>query len=99
MSGSAVRCRGLTKRFGGAHGVLAVDGLDLDVPAGSVFGLLGPNGAGKTTTLRLITGLAAPTAGEAHDRRHAGRSARSGRAARDRRPRPGPPLLRLDDRP
>jgi ABC-2 type transport system ATP-binding protein len=65
MSGSAVRCRGLTKRFGGAQGVLAVDGLDLDVPAGSVFGLLGPNGAGKTTTLRLITGLAAPTDGEA----------------------------------
>ncbi len=65
MSGAAVRCRGLTKRFGGAHGVLAVDGLDLDVPAGSVFGLLGPNGAGKTTTLRLITGLAVPTAGEA----------------------------------
>jgi ABC-2 type transport system ATP-binding protein len=65
VSGSAVRCHGLTKRFGGAHGVLAVDGLDLDVPAGSVFGLLGPNGAGKTTTLRLITGLAEPTAGEA----------------------------------
>ena len=65
MSGAAVRCRGLTKRFGGAHGVLAVDALDLDVPAGSVFGLLGPNGAGKTTTLRLITGLAVPTAGEA----------------------------------
>ncbi len=58
MSGAAVRTQGLTKRFGGAHGVLAVDGLDLDVPAGSVFGLLGPNGAGKTTTLRLITGLA-----------------------------------------
>jgi len=53
----------LTKRFGGASGVLAVNGLDLDVPAGSVFGLLGPNGAGKTTTLRLITGLARPTGG------------------------------------
>ena len=56
MSGVAVGCRALTKRFGGLEGgVLAVDGLDLDVPAGSVFGLLGPNGAGKTTTLRLIT--------------------------------------------
>ena len=43
--------------------MLAVDRLDLDVPAGSVFGLLGPNGAGKTTTLRLVTGLARPTAG------------------------------------
>jgi ABC-2 type transport system ATP-binding protein len=60
---SAVACRGLTKRFGGATGVLAVDRIDLDVPAGSVFGLLGPNGAGKTTTLRLVTGLARPTAG------------------------------------
>ena len=60
---AAVTCRDLTKRFGGAHGVLALDRLDLDVPAGSVFGLLGPNGAGKTTTLRLVTGLARPTAG------------------------------------
>ena len=60
---SAVACRGLTKRFGGAAGVLAVDRLDLDVPAGSVLGLLGQNGAGKTTTLRLVTGLARPTAG------------------------------------
>ena len=60
---ATVTCRGLVKRFGGSGGVLAVDGLDLDVPAGSVFGLLGPNGAGKTTTLRLVTGLARPTAG------------------------------------
>jgi ABC-2 type transport system ATP-binding protein len=58
---AAVVTHGLSKRF--ANGVLAVDALDLDVPAGSVFGLLGPNGAGKTTTLRLITGLARPTAG------------------------------------
>ena len=65
MSGAAVSCDGLTKRFGGSSGVLAVDRLDLEVPAGSVFGLLGPNGAGKTTTLRLITGLATPTAGQA----------------------------------
>ena len=60
---SAVACHGLTKRFGGSGGVLAVDRLDLEVPAGSVFGLLGPNGAGKTTTLRLVTGLARPTGG------------------------------------
>ena len=65
MSGVAVGARALTKRFGGNAGVLAVDSLDLDVPAGSVFGLLGPNGAGKTTTLRLITGLATPTSGSA----------------------------------
>jgi ABC-2 type transport system ATP-binding protein len=65
MSGVGVASRALTKRFGGDGGVLAVDSLDLDVPAGSVFGLLGPNGAGKTTTLRLLTGLAAPTGGSA----------------------------------
>jgi len=61
----AITCRGLTKRYGGANGVLALDGLDLDVPTGSVFGLLGPNGAGKTTTLRLLTGLGHRTAGSA----------------------------------
>ena len=75
---SAVVCRGLTKRFaGGPGGVLAVDGLDLDVPAGSVFGLLGPNGAGKTTTLRLVTGLARPTAGRSRST-GAGRPGRRG---------------------
>ncbi len=62
---AAITCRGLTKRFGGADGVLALDGLDLDVPTGSVFGLLGPNGAGKTTTLRLLTGLGHVTSGSA----------------------------------
>ncbi|HLO36197.1 MAG TPA: ATP-binding cassette domain-containing protein, partial [Candidatus Deferrimicrobium sp.] len=60
--GIAIRARGLTKRFGS---IVALDGLDLDVPAGSIFGLLGPNGAGKTTTIRILTGLARPTAGEA----------------------------------
>ena len=62
-AGATVRVRGLTKRYGGAKGVLALDGLDLDVPSGSVYGLLGPNGAGKTTTLRLLVGLARQTAG------------------------------------
>src|SRR6185436_16089957 len=58
----AIRATGLTKRFGT---ILALDGLDLDVPAGSIFGLLGPNGAGKTTTIRILTGLAQPSAGTA----------------------------------
>ena len=44
---------------------LAVDGLSLDVPSGSIFGFLGPNGAGKTTTIRLLLGLLEPTAGRA----------------------------------
>ena len=57
-----VSTRGLTKRY---RLDIALDHLDLDVPAGCVFGFLGPNGAGKTTTLRLLTGLARPTAGSA----------------------------------
>jgi ABC-2 type transport system ATP-binding protein len=58
----AIRARGLTKRYGS---VLALDGLDLDVPTGSIFGFLGPNGAGKTTTIRILTGLARASAGTA----------------------------------
>jgi ABC-2 type transport system ATP-binding protein len=61
--GAAVRLRDLTKRYGGRSGVLALDGLNLDVPPGSIFGLLGPNGAGKTTALRLLVGLAHQTRG------------------------------------
>ena len=55
-----VEARGVVKRFGAR---VAVDGIDLDVPAGICFGLLGPNGAGKTTTLRMIYGVSRPTAG------------------------------------
>nr|WP_232247904.1 ABC transporter ATP-binding protein [Kitasatospora azatica] len=58
-----MRTQGLTKRFRG--GQLAVDGLDLTVPRGSVFGFLGPNGSGKTTTIRMLMGLIAPTSGVA----------------------------------
>ncbi|HUQ63058.1 MAG TPA: ABC transporter ATP-binding protein [Acidimicrobiales bacterium] len=50
----------MTKRFGGRA---VVDGLDLAVPEGSVYGFLGPNGSGKTTTIRMILGLAYPSAG------------------------------------
>jgi ABC-2 type transport system ATP-binding protein len=56
----ALSIRGLAKSYGG-H--VAVDGLDLEVPAGQIYALLGPNGAGKTTTLRMVAGLARPDAG------------------------------------
>ena len=59
----AIELRGLTKRFGDT---LALDQVDLVVPAGTVFGFLGRNGAGKTTALRILSGLARPTAGTAH---------------------------------
>ena len=55
-----VVARQLTKHFGDR---LAVDGIDLDIPAGGCFGLLGPNGAGKTTTLRMLLGQSPMTAG------------------------------------
>lgn len=59
----AISTHGLTKRYRG--GQLAVDGLDLTVPRGSVFGFLGPNGSGKTTTIRMLMGLIEPTSGTA----------------------------------
>jgi ABC-2 type transport system ATP-binding protein len=59
---SGIRVEGLTKVYGS---VRALDGLDLQVEPGTVFGFLGPNGAGKTTTLRILTGLARPTSGKA----------------------------------
>ncbi|MBX9427465.1 MULTISPECIES: ABC transporter ATP-binding protein [Streptomyces] len=62
MVSPVLRTQSLTKRYGR---VLALDGLDLSVPAGEVFGFLGPNGAGKSTTIRLLLGLARPTSGRA----------------------------------
>jgi ABC-2 type transport system ATP-binding protein len=59
---SAVTVRSLTKRFGD---IVAVDDLSFSLGRGTVTGFLGPNGAGKTTTLRLLLGLAEPSAGEA----------------------------------
>jgi ABC-2 type transport system ATP-binding protein len=55
-----IRLEGLTKRYGT---FTAVNGIDLHVPRGELFGFLGPNGAGKTTTLRMIAGILRPTAG------------------------------------
>lgn len=58
--GAAIRATALTKRFGE---LTALDGLDLQVAPGEVFGYLGPNGAGKTTTIRLLLGFIFPTSG------------------------------------
>jgi ABC-2 type transport system ATP-binding protein len=62
LAAAAIEVRGLTKTYGA---VTALNGLDLEVPPGSVFGFLGPNGAGKTTALSILIGLSAPTAGTA----------------------------------
>ena len=56
----AARARGVRKVFGAT---VAVDGIDLEVPTGSVLGMLGPNGSGKTTLIRMLLGLTSPTSG------------------------------------
>jgi ABC-2 type transport system ATP-binding protein len=56
----AIEARGLVKRF---DGTLAVDGVDLSVPEGAIYGILGPNGAGKTTSLRMLLGIIEPDEG------------------------------------
>jgi ABC-2 type transport system ATP-binding protein len=67
----AIEARGLVKRF---DGTVAVDGVDLEVPEGAIYGVLGPNGAGKTTTLRMLLGIIDPDAGTrkvfGHERPH-----------------------------
>jgi len=57
---NAIDIHGVSKRFGSR---LAVDGLDMVVPRGAVYGFLGPNGSGKTTTIRMLLGLVEPTSG------------------------------------
>lgn len=59
--GTAIRARGLTRRFGQ---LVAVNHVDLDVPAKRVYGFLGPNGSGKSTTIRMLCGLLTPSEGE-----------------------------------
>jgi len=59
---SMIRAEGLKKRFGTT---VALDGVDLDVPTGSILGVLGPNGAGKTTAVRILTTLSQPDDGSA----------------------------------
>jgi ABC-2 type transport system ATP-binding protein len=67
----AIEARGLVKRF---DGTLAVDGIDISVPEGSIYGILGPNGAGKTTALRMLLGVIDPDSGTrlvlGHERPH-----------------------------
>lgn len=58
----AIQTRGLVKTFGKTN---AVDGVDLDVARGGIYGVLGPNGAGKTTVIRMLATLLRPDAGEA----------------------------------
>ncbi len=72
---AAIQLRGVSKSYGK---VRALQNLDLDIPAGGVYGLLGPNGSGKTTTLRMITGILLPDAGRIEIFGHA-----AGRASRD----------------
>src|SRR5437016_2213155 len=62
MTNTAILVEGLAKRFGE---VVALDGIDFQVPPGSVFGLLGPNGAGKTTAVRVLATVIAPDGGRA----------------------------------
>jgi ABC-2 type transport system ATP-binding protein len=62
MNSSAIRCESVVREFGG---VAAVNGVDLDVDAGEIYGFLGPNGAGKSTTVRMLCTLLAPTSGTA----------------------------------
>jgi ABC-2 type transport system ATP-binding protein len=61
-SDPAIEAEGLTKRFGS---IMAVDSLDMTLAAGRIYGLLGPNASGKTTLIRMLVGLARPTAGHA----------------------------------
>lgn len=89
---AAIRCEGVVKRFGQ---VLALDGLDLEVPRGQVVGYLGPNGAGKSTTIRILLDLARADSGRVEV---LGASPRAAGPALRRRIGYLPGELRLDER-
>ena len=61
-SSFAIQLKGLKKSYGK---IQALQGIDLEVNTGEIFGFLGPNGAGKTTTIRILTGISAPSSGAA----------------------------------
>ncbi len=65
MAEPLIELKSLTKQFGGAGGILAVDRVSFNVSPGEVLGFLGPNGAGKSTTMKMVTGYLAPTGGSA----------------------------------
>lgn len=62
MTDFAIRASGLRKQFGE---IIAVDGVDLEIPTGQIYGFLGPNGSGKTTMIRMLCGLLTPSGGDA----------------------------------
>ena len=66
----ALETRGLTRTFGD---FTAVDGIDLEVPEGSLYGFLGPNGAGKSTTIKCLTSLLRPTEKDPYPRARSAR--------------------------
>ena len=89
MSSNVIEAVGLVRRFGT---VLALDGVDLHVPQGSIYGFLGPNGAGKTTTIRILLGLLRPrrrrgAAARPPDPRKSASRARAGSARWSKAPR------------
>ena len=89
VAGDGIEVEGLVKEFKG--GVRAVDGIDLSVAPGEVYGFLGPNGAGKSTTTLVLTTLLPPTAGTARvagfDVVHQGPQVRQASAPPSRSPR------------